>query len=64
MVQASREQEAEMRRARAGMIRRHVQTYGQAMGLESQLSWLGVAEAEERLAEALSLPAFVPGPAV
>lgn len=58
-TQYSREREASMRRARAAMIRRHIAAVD-AMGLtlERQLSWMGVAEAEDRLADALELPAI------
>jgi hypothetical protein len=55
MEQVSKQHEAAIRRQRADMLRRHVIKYGQSMGLESQLSWLGVAEAELRLADALEL---------
>jgi hypothetical protein len=55
MQTVSKEKEAEIRRQRADMIRRHVHIHGIAMGLQSQLAWLGVAEQEIVLAEALEL---------
>lgn len=59
MKEVSREREAKVVRAQAEFIQRVVGRFGPVLGLQTQLAWLGVAEAGLQLAEALELPETV-----
>lgn len=59
LVVTGPEYEAEMLRASARMIRRHLETYGDVLGLRAVAGWSDVAVSKERLADALTLPALV-----